>query len=55
MANNSSDELNTQGVLGSPRHRSGDTPFFARPRPPLQLVASDSIADDSIRLTYVPA
>ena len=31
------------------------TPFFAGPRPPLQLVASDLIADDLIRLTYVPA
>ena len=33
----------------------GGTPFFAGPRPPLRLVASDLIADDSIRLTYVPA
>jgi len=33
----------------------GGTPFFAGPRPPLHLVASDSIADDLIRLTYVPA
>jgi dihydrofolate reductase len=31
------------------------TPFFAGPRPPLHLVASDLIADDVIRLTYVPA
>jgi dihydrofolate reductase len=31
------------------------TPFFAGPRPPLHLVASDLIADDLIRLTYVPA
>jgi dihydrofolate reductase len=30
-------------------------PFFAGPRPPLHLVASDFIADDVIRLTYVPA
>ena len=30
-------------------------PFFAGSRPPLHLVASDSIADDLIRLTYVPA
>jgi dihydrofolate reductase len=29
-------------------------PFFAGPRPPLRLVASDSI-EDAIRLTYVPA
>ena len=33
----------------------GGTPFFAGPRPPLRLVASDLIADDLIRLTYVPA
>jgi dihydrofolate reductase len=36
-------------VLGS------GTPFFAGPRPPLHLGASDLIADDLIRLTYVPA
>ena len=30
-------------------------PFFAGPRPPLHLVASDLIADDLILLTYVPA
>jgi dihydrofolate reductase len=30
-------------------------PFFAGPRPPLHLVASDLIADDVIRLTYVTA
>ena len=30
-------------------------PFFAGPRPPLHLVASDLIAADLIRLTYVPA
>jgi len=33
----------------------GGKPFFAGPRPPLHLVASDLIADDLIRLTYVPA
>ena len=33
----------------------GGKSFFAGPRPPLHLVASDLIADDSIRLTYVPA
>ena len=33
----------------------GGSPFFAGPRPPLHLVASDLIADDLIRLTYVPA
>ena len=31
------------------------TPFFSGPRPPLRLVASDLIAEDVIRLTYVPA
>jgi len=36
-------------VLGS------GTPFFVGPRPPLRLVASDLIAEDLIRLTYVPA
>ena len=36
-------------VLGS------GSPFFAGPRPPLRLVASDLIVDDLIRLTYVPA
>ena len=30
-------------------------PFFAAPRPPLRLVASDRIDEDVIRLTYVPA
>ncbi len=30
-------------------------PFFAGPRPPLHLVGSDLIADDLIRLRYVPA
>jgi dihydrofolate reductase len=33
----------------------GGTPFFAGPRPPLHLAASDFITDDLIRLTYVPA
>jgi dihydrofolate reductase len=36
-------------VLGS------GTPFFAGPRPRLRLVANDLIADDMVRLTYVPA
>lgn len=30
-------------------------PFFAGPRPPLRLVASDLFDEDVIRLTYVPA
>ena len=33
----------------------GGTPFFAGPRPPLRLVASDVIGENVIRLTYVPA
>ena len=33
----------------------GGQPFFAGPPPPLHLVASDLIAGDLIRLTYVPA
>lgn len=36
-------------VLGSGK------PFFAGPRPPLRLVASDPMGNDVIRLTYVPA
>jgi dihydrofolate reductase len=31
------------------------TPYFAGPRPPLRLMAHDQIAEDVIRLTYVPA
>ena len=31
------------------------TPFFAAPRPPLRLVASDPMGEDVIRLTYAPA
>jgi dihydrofolate reductase len=33
----------------------GGKPFFAGPRPPLRLVASDLIGKDTIRLAYVPA
>jgi dihydrofolate reductase len=33
----------------------GGKPFFAGPRPPLRLVASDPFGKDVIRLTYVPA
>jgi dihydrofolate reductase len=35
-------------VLGSGK------PFFAGPRPPLRLVASDRLGEDTVRLTYVP-
>jgi len=31
------------------------TPFFAGPRPPLRLVASDPMGEDTIRLTYAAA
>jgi dihydrofolate reductase len=30
-------------------------PFFAGPTPPLRLVSADSIGEETIRLTYVPA
>jgi dihydrofolate reductase len=33
----------------------GGKPFFAGPRPPLRLAATDLISGDVIRLTYVPA
>jgi dihydrofolate reductase len=36
-------------VLGSGK------PFFTGPRPPLRLVASDRIGENTMRLTYVPA
>ena len=29
--------------------------FFAGPRPPLRLVASERVGEDAVRLTYVPA
>jgi dihydrofolate reductase len=31
------------------------TPFFAGPRPPLRLVASEAVGDGVLRLTYAPA
>ncbi|MEP6884368.1 MAG: dihydrofolate reductase, partial [Gammaproteobacteria bacterium] len=30
-------------------------PFFAGPRPPLRLATSERIAEDVMKLTYVPA
>jgi dihydrofolate reductase len=30
-------------------------PFFAAPRPPLRLIATDPIDENVIRLSYVPA
>lgn len=36
-------------VLGSGK------PYFAGPRPPLRLVASERIGEQAIRLTYIPA
>jgi dihydrofolate reductase len=30
-------------------------PYFAGSRPPLRLIATDSLGDDTVRLTYVPA
>ena len=33
----------------------GGNPYFAGPRPPLRLVASDKIDENVVRLTYVPA
>jgi len=31
------------------------TPYFAGPRPPLQLMTHERVVDDVLRLTYVPA
>jgi dihydrofolate reductase len=33
----------------------GGTPFFAGPRAPLRLLASERIGENTMRLTYVPA
>lgn len=33
----------------------GGKPFFAAPRPPLRLAASERVGEDAIRLVYVPA
>jgi dihydrofolate reductase len=30
-------------------------PFFAGPRPPLRLISTDRVGEDTVRLTYVPA
>jgi dihydrofolate reductase len=30
-------------------------PYFAGPRPPLSLIASDPVGEDAVRLTYVPS
>jgi dihydrofolate reductase len=30
-------------------------PYFAGARPPLRLIATDALGDDTVRLTYVPA
>jgi riboflavin biosynthesis pyrimidine reductase len=30
-------------------------PYFAGPRPPLRLVATDAAGEDTVRLTYVTA
>ena len=39
----------------SPVVLGGGNPFFAGPRPPLRLLASDLIGDSVVRLTYAPA
>ena len=33
----------------------GGTPYFAGARPPLRLVASEAMPEDTVRLTFVPA
>lgn len=32
----------------------GGKPFFVGPRPPLRLVATEPLSEDTVRLTYVP-
>jgi dihydrofolate reductase len=33
----------------------GGKPYFARARPPLRLIASDTILEDAVRLVFAPA
>jgi riboflavin biosynthesis pyrimidine reductase len=33
----------------------GGKPYFAGARPPLRLVATDAVGEDTVRLTYVTA
>jgi dihydrofolate reductase len=33
----------------------GGKPYFARARPPLRLIASDAMPEDTVRLAFVPA
>jgi dihydrofolate reductase len=33
----------------------GGKPYFARARPPLRLIASDTVPEDAVRLVFVPA
>jgi dihydrofolate reductase len=33
----------------------GGKPYFAGARPPLRLIATDRVGEDTVRLTYVPA
>ena len=47
--------IDEYGLYLHPIVLGGGKPFFVGPRPALRLVASDRIAGDVIRLTYVPA
>jgi dihydrofolate reductase len=33
----------------------GGKPYFAGPLPPLRLLSSDTVGEDAVRLTYIPA
>jgi hypothetical protein len=43
------------GSTSTPSSSARGKPFFAGPRPPLRLIATDRIGENVVRLTYVPA
>jgi dihydrofolate reductase len=55
LAHSLTDLIDEYRLYFHPTVLGGGKPFFAGPRPPLRLVASERIGEDTVRLTYVPA